>query len=203
MEVSHVVNIKDIEDKHINSSLRDFDVLDAALTGQRFAPTLVMLQPAPVVGILDTNEDTVTMLRIYLERAGFVVVAALTHMLRDGKLDFHQFVTEHEPKVIIYDITIPYDQSYALFQHFSSRPVAREIQFVLTTTNVAHVRAIAGPDLPLHEIVGKPYDLDQIVRAVTQAIGRKAVAEFSDGDRRTAERRTGPHDRRESEDRRS
>jgi DNA-binding NtrC family response regulator len=161
-----------------------------------------MVQPPPVVGILDTNEDTVTMLRIYLERAGYIVVAALIHLLRDGKLDFEQFVTEHEPKVIIYDITIPYEQSYALFQHFSSRPVAREIEFVLTTTNVARVRAIAGPDLPLHEIVGKPYDLDQIVRAVTHAIERKPVAETSDGDRRTAERRTGPHDRRESEDRR-
>jgi DNA-binding NtrC family response regulator len=164
--------------------------------------TLDMLHPAPVVGILNTNEDTVTMLRLYLERAGFVVVAAFTHRLRDGKLDFQRFVTEHEPKVIIYDLTIPYEQSYALFQHFSSRPVAREIQFVLTTTNVARVRAIAGSDLPLYEIVGKPYDLDQIVRAVTQAIERTVGAESPDGDRRAAERRSGPRDRREADDRR-
>jgi hypothetical protein len=42
------------------------------------------------------------------------------------------------------------------------------VSFVLTTTNVRHVRQLAGNE-ELHEIVGKPYDLDEIVGAVRQA----------------------------------
>jgi hypothetical protein len=35
------------------------------------------------------------------------------------------------------------------------------VPFVLTTTNAARVKAITGAKHPLHEIVGKPYDLKE------------------------------------------
>jgi CheY-like chemotaxis protein len=99
-----------------------------------------------VVIVLDSNEDTVNMLRIYLERSGFVVFGALTQLFRDGQVGFDRFVAEHQPRVIVYDVTVPYEQSWALFQYFRGRPVCRGVNFVLTTTNVARVEEIARPD---------------------------------------------------------
>lgn len=128
------------------------------------------MPPQPtVVAIFNTSEDTTDLLRTVLERAGFVIVTIMTNQLRDGKVDFHQFMKEHQPKVIVYDVAIPYEQNWALFQHFRTRPAAKGAQFVVTTTNAAHVTEIAGKDQHLIEIVGRPFDLDQVVRAVKEA----------------------------------
>jgi two-component system OmpR family response regulator len=125
---------------------------------------------AHVVGVFNTSEDTTDVLRIVLENAGFVVVTAFTNLLRDGKVDLEAFMRQHQPRVIVYDIAIPYEQNWRLYEHMRSVPACRGVSFVLTTTNVQHVRQLAG-DVDIHEIVGKPYDLDQIVGAVKQAIG--------------------------------
>jgi hypothetical protein len=47
--------------------------------------------------------------------------------------------------------------------------VCRGIEFVLTTTNIARVREVAGPEPVVYEIVGKPEDLERVVAAVTAA----------------------------------
>jgi DNA-binding response OmpR family regulator len=118
------------------------------------------------VGVFNTSPDTVEMLRIVLERAGFVVVSAYTFDLRDAKIDIEVLVRQHQPKVIIYDVAPPYDRNWRLFEHMRAMPALAGIEFIVTTTNVGRVRDVAGPDQELFEIVGKPYDLDQIVAAV-------------------------------------
>jgi CheY-like chemotaxis protein len=124
-----------------------------------------------VVAVFNTSEDTTDLLRFVFENAGFVVVTAFTNLLRDGQVDLEAFMRQHQPRVIVYDIAIPYDQNWRLFEHIRSTPACAGVSFVVTTTNVRHVRQLAG-DQELHEIVGKPYDLEQIVAAVTQAGGR-------------------------------
>ena len=122
------------------------------------------------VGVFNTSPDTVDMLRIVLEREGFVVVAAYTYDLRDSKVDIEAVVRQHRLSAIIYDIAPPYDKNWRLFEHMKSMPALSGINFVITTTNATHVRQIAGPDYELLEIVGKPYDLQAIVDAVKSAI---------------------------------
>jgi CheY-like chemotaxis protein len=129
---------------------------------------------AHVVAIFNTSEDTIDMLRIVFEQAGFVVVTAFTTQLRDGKVDLESFMRQHQPGVIVYDIAVPYEQNWRLYEHTRAAPACAGVSFVLTTTNVKHVRQLAG-DVELHEIVGKPYDLDEIVRAVIQAGGSPAT----------------------------
>ena len=118
------------------------------------------------VGVFNTSPDVVEMLRIVLERAGFIVVAAYTYDLRDSKVDLEALVRQHQPKVIIYDVAPPYDRNWRLLEHMRSTPVLAGINFIVTTTNVRRLEEVAGPKQELFEIVGKPYDLDQIVAAV-------------------------------------
>jgi CheY-like chemotaxis protein len=128
-----------------------------------------------VIAVFNTSEDTTDILRIVLEEAGFVVVTAFTNLLRDGQVDLEAFMRQHQPRVIVYDIAIPYEQNWRLFEHIRSTPACKDATFVVTTTNERHVRTLAG-DEELHEIVGKPYDLKQIVEAVKQAGGRRVKA---------------------------
>ena len=123
---------------------------------------------AHVVAIFNTSEDTIDMLRMVFENAGFVVVTAFTNQLRDGKVDLEAFMRQHQPRVIVYDIAVPYEQNWRLYEHMRDTPACAGASFVLTTTNVKHVRQLVG-DEQLHEIIGKPYDLDEILGAVRQA----------------------------------
>ena len=124
------------------------------------------MSSTPVVAVFNTSEDTTDLLRFVLEHAGFTVVTAYTPTLRDGRVDFSAFMHEHQPAVIVYDVSIPYEQNWRLFEHFRDSPACQDVGFVVTTTNVQQLRKVAGPCPELIEIIGKPYDLDAVVRAV-------------------------------------
>ena len=80
--------------------------------------------PPPVVAILNTNDDTVEMLRMMLEMEGMVAVSAHVNDIKRGELDFGSFLREHDPKVVIVDIPPPYDRSWLLTQHLRAMPAA-------------------------------------------------------------------------------
>ena len=133
-----------------------------------------MTERPKVVAIVNTSPDTVDLLRFVFERAGYVVVGAFTWELRDARVDIESFMRQNHPDVIVYDIAPPYEENWRLFQHFRSMPANHGRQFVITTTNIKQVKAVAGEGPVLYEIIGKPYDLDLIVKAVQAAIGAAA-----------------------------
>jgi CheY-like chemotaxis protein len=123
----------------------------------------------PVVAIFNSSPDTVDMLRFVLERADFVVVSAYTWELREGQVDALGFLREHQPSVIVYDVAPPYEPNWRLFEHIRGILPLADHRWVLTTTNVRQVRQVAGENCELIEIIGKPYDLQQVVTAVQRA----------------------------------
>jgi len=126
-----------------------------------------------VVGVFNTSPDTVELLRIVLEQQGFIVVAAYTYELRDGRVDIEALVRQHRLGAIVYDIAPPYDRNWRLLEHMRTMPALKDINFVIPSTNPARVHAAVSTDQELLEIVGKPYDLQLIVDAVKQAVNRR------------------------------
>jgi DNA-binding NtrC family response regulator len=127
----------------------------------------------PVVAVFNTSPDTVEMLRIVLEQAGFVVMGLYTYDVRDGKIELESLMRQHEPDVVIYDIAPPYDKNWREFQHMCSMPSLAKRKFVLTTTNERRLREVVDEEVPtMFEIVGKPYDLGLIVDQVKKLSGR-------------------------------
>jgi DNA-binding response OmpR family regulator len=125
----------------------------------------------PVVAVLNSNDDTVEMLRLMLEVEGMLAVSAHLDSIKRGVFDFGNFLREHDPRVIIFDIAPPYERTWLLFRHLRSVDAAKGRTFVLTTTNRNRVAEIAQPDQEVFEIVGKPYDMGLIVGAVKKALG--------------------------------
>ena len=122
----------------------------------------------PVVAIFNSNDDIVEMLRFALEQAGLIVVSGHVDAIRRGQQRLSDFVEEHNPSAILYDVVPPYDRSWRFLEHLRQTPSLRGRRFVITSTNPQRVREVAGEEHVL-EIVGKPHDLEAIVTTVESA----------------------------------
>jgi CheY-like chemotaxis protein len=129
-----------------------------------------------VVAIFNSSQDTTEVLRLFLESCGYAVVTAYTHDIRDGAVNLQALVDQYKPHVIVYDISLPYDINWRLFEIIRDSPACAAIRFVLTTTNVAQVQKVAGPHVHVLEIVGKPYDLNQLLQMVRRAMSDRHIA---------------------------
>jgi DNA-binding NtrC family response regulator len=125
----------------------------------------------PIVAILNTNDDTVEMLRLMIETEGMVAVSAHVDAIRRGKFDFGGFLDEHDPQVVIYDVPPPYDRSWLFLEHLRGLPSMKGRKLVITSTNPGRVQqVVTNVDEPVLEVIGKPYDMQLIVDAVKQKL---------------------------------
>jgi len=128
--------------------------------------------PGPTtVAVFNSNDDIVEMLRLALESVGFVVVSAHIDAIRRGEARLSDFVEEHDPEVIVYDLVPPYDRSWRFLQHLRASANLQGRRFVLTSTNVHRAIELSGGAEHVYEVIGKPYDINAIVRAVQGAAG--------------------------------
>jgi CheY-like chemotaxis protein len=127
-----------------------------------------------VAAIFNTSPDTIDMLREVLEVAGIVVVSALTWEVRDSHVDIASFMEQHRPGVVIYDVAPPCDRNWQLFLHMRGLPAMQGVEFVITSTNARYVQELARGER-VYEVIGKPYDLDQIIRAVKEAFRARPI----------------------------
>ena len=122
---------------------------------------------AAVVAVINTNPDLVEMLKQRIEAAGFVVLAMHVADIRAG-LDIGAVLTQHDPKVIVYDVVAPFERNWRLFEHLRSTSFQGR-RFVLTTPNAAGLRRLVGRDERIYEILDDRDDIDSIVQAVREA----------------------------------
>ena len=128
------------------------------------------MAPSPTtVAVFNTSDDVVEMLRIALEMAGLVVVSLHLDEIRRGNVALVDFVREHDPSVIIYDVTPPYDRSWRFLEHLRAGPDMQRRQWVITSTNPQRVHELVNSSETVFEIIGKPYDIGRIVQAVKEA----------------------------------
>jgi DNA-binding NtrC family response regulator len=121
------------------------------------------------VAVLNGLADIVELWRLSLEDRGFIVVSATLDDIRRGGSDLKALIEAHDPCVVIYDITPPYDRSWQYLEHLRTAGPLKGRRLVLTTTNERRVRELIGSQEPIIEIFGKPYDLEQVLAAVERA----------------------------------
>jgi len=117
------------------------------------------------IAIFNASEDTVGALRLAFEQNGHEAISAHIDAIKRGQVDFVKFIKMHDPKAVIYDISPPYDHNFTFLKLVRDTQVMQGRPVILTTTHKANLERLVGPTEAI-EIIGKPYDLEQIV-AVT------------------------------------
>lgn len=129
-----------------------------------------------IVALFNASDDTVDMVHALLQESGEAQTLVWCHFadLKRGIVDYVQYLSKHNPEVVIFDISPPYDQNWQYFKKMRDSDAMRGRGLVLTTTNKHQLDAVLGSDSGALEVVGKAEDLQQI-RAAIAVESRKAL----------------------------
>lgn len=130
---------------------------------------------AVTVAVINSSDDTVEMVRLMMERAGFNTATGHISDIKKGATDFLQFMNQHDPDIVIYDVGHPYKENCTFLQLLLNTEVGKRTKFLLTTTNRALLQKAAGPDIEAFELSEKPYDLNDLVQLVKRTLGIEAA----------------------------
>ena len=127
-------------------------------------------QSQRVVALLNASEDTADMFQRMLAVLG-VYRLVWCHLadVKKGEVDFAQFLAAHNPEVVIFDISPPYEENWQCYQTWRDSEAMQSRGGVLTTTNKARLDEVVGTDSRAIEIVGKAEDQQQLMAAIEHA----------------------------------
>jgi len=121
------------------------------------------------VAVVNTAEELAEILELALQQEGLTTARGFTLDFKRGRQDLNVFFQTHEPRVVVWDVAIPYQENWHYAQAVQDLPAAQGRTFILTTTNERALRLLTG-ETEVCEIIGKPFDLQHVVEAVCAAL---------------------------------
>ena len=130
-----------------------------------------------LVALFNASDDTIDMVQKLLTDAGRSQTLIWCHFadLKKGVIDFGKYMTKHNPEIVIFDISPPYDENWTFYKTMRDSEVMKRRGTVLTTTNKNRLDEVLGQDSYALEVVGRTEDLHQIAAAIREE-SRKAKA---------------------------
>src|SRR5262245_15315688 len=98
----------------------------------------------PTIAVFNSSSDTVDLLRTAPEAEGFQTGVGNIPDVKKGELDLVDFINQHTPAVIVYDISPPYDANWRFLRLVRSSEALQRLEFVLTTTNKPALDGLVG-----------------------------------------------------------
>src|SRR5216683_6530826 len=117
-----------------------------------------------IVALFNASDDTIDMVQKLLTASGGDQTLISCHFadLKKGIVDFGRYMDEHNPEVVIFDLSPPYDENWQFFKTMRDDDAMKGRGIVLTTTNKNRLDEVLGKDSHALEVVGRPFDLQQI-----------------------------------------
>jgi hypothetical protein len=123
------------------------------------------------VALFNASDDTVDMVSSLLVQAdkGQRLIWCHFSDLKKGVIDFDKYLAKHNPEVVVFDLSPPYDENWRFFETMRDSPGMTRRGVVLTTTNKNRLDEVLGENSHALEVVGKVEDLKLIGDAIQAA----------------------------------
>jgi hypothetical protein len=123
-----------------------------------------------VVALFNASDDTVDMILKLLTDSGDEQSLIGCHFadLKKGVVDFDKYMKQHNPEVVIFDLSPPYDENWRYFKTVRHAKAMSGRGVVLTTTNKNRLDEVLGEDSHALEVVGRSKDLREIGTAIKE-----------------------------------
>jgi DNA-binding response OmpR family regulator len=121
-----------------------------------------------IVALFNASDDTIDMVQKLLTASDSDQTLIWCHFadLKKGVVDFGKYMDKHNPEVVIFDLSPPYDENWRFFKTMRDAKTMKGRGVVLTTTNKNRLDEVLGEDSHALEVVGRPKDLQQIDAAI-------------------------------------
>ena len=121
-----------------------------------------------IVALFNASDDTIDMVQKLLTDSGSDQTLIWCHFadLKKGIVNFDKYMARHNPEVVIFDLSPPYDENWKFFKTMRDARTMDGRGVVLTTTNKNRLDEVLGQDSNALEVVGRPKDLQQIDAAI-------------------------------------
>jgi hypothetical protein len=123
------------------------------------------------IAIVNTSDEVAEAMEWALRSAGWSTERASPLAFKRGHLQVTEFLKEHDPLVLVWDIAVPFEENWAYYQSLRQDPALGDRRFVLTTSNGRALRKLVGK-IPVLEFLATPshlYDLCTAVRRIWPA----------------------------------
>jgi CheY-like chemotaxis protein len=122
--------------------------------------------------LLNSQPDTIALLSDWFGALGATVHHFRTLDLCRRLEEAPALLEDIRPDVILFDLSIPYAQTWQCFRKVSEAGLFGQIPLVLTTTNRSALDQIVGPT-DAFEIIGTPHDLWRLQEVIEWRVTAK------------------------------
>jgi CheY-like chemotaxis protein len=123
----------------------------------------------PTVAVINNSEDLIRMLSDMLRGAGYQVVSARLVDARAGRVNLVDFLREHDPEAVIFDLALPYGINATTLEALKKDGLLHDESLVLTTPNRQAVESLVRIS-NAYEITGVPQELPPLIDLVHEAV---------------------------------
>lgn len=116
--------------------------------------------------VVDDDKELVRVVRAYLEKAGFAVLAAY-----DGETALHILRHDH-PALVVLDLMLPDRDGWDITRLVRSDPTLAKTPIIMLTARVEDTDKIVGLELGADDYITKPFNPREVVARVRAVLRR-------------------------------
>jgi CheY-like chemotaxis protein len=122
-----------------------------------------------IIAVLNSNQDVLRLIRSTLEDEGYTVATEHIISFRNGDVDLVQFMTDHWPAVVVYDLAPPYKENWNFLRLVRRIPEFTTVPLVLTTVNKAALEQAVG-ETDAFELIGTRDNLAPVIERINRIV---------------------------------